>query len=62
MPLPAVPHDPVLAAAGELARECPRYCELMREALAIKAGAGFGDVEALDAFRLTGPDNKGQRE
>ena len=62
VPLPTVPHDPVLAEDGALARECPRYCELLREALAIKAGPGFGDVEALDAFRLTGPDNEGRRE
>jgi len=51
--------DPHLQSDGPIAQECPRYIDLMRRALAIKTGAGFGDIEALDAFRLTGPDNEG---
>lgn len=58
VPLRDVPADPTLD--GALATECPRYVELVRKGLAIKHGAGFGDVEALDAFRLTGPDSDGR--
>jgi len=52
--------DPTLQPDGAFALECPRYVEAVRSALAIKTGVGFGDVEALDAFRLTGPDNEGR--
>jgi len=52
--------DPLIAIGSALHSECPLYCDLVRQALTIKAGVGFGDVEALDAFRLTGPDNEGR--
>ena len=59
--LPDSPDDPTLADGGDLHTECPAYVELMREALKVSAREGFGDVEALDAFRLTGPDLEGRR-
>ena len=52
--------EPSIAASSALHKESPRYCELVRQALAMRAGVGFGDVERLDAFRLTGPDNHGR--
>lgn len=39
--------DTSLGPNGTLARECPRYVELMSRALAIKSGEGFADVRAL---------------
>lgn len=58
--LPKPEADPTIAEGSALHTECPSYCVLVQQALAIQAGAGFGDIERLDAFRLTGPDNQGR--
>jgi len=55
------PLDPSLAPDGTLARECPRYVEMVRRARALASGEGFADIEALDVFRIAPwPDKSGR--
>ena len=55
------PLDASLAEGSALAKECPRYVESMRSALAIASGEGFGDIEGLDVFRIASlPDKDGR--